>query len=184
MVSMGEKFAPGYQVNIDRVEEKEGKWVVEASFTKPAEEDYSGTATYPFEVIGIKDDGKPVEVLETEDQEFKKLETVEIPEAMSLAASKNFIVFYPREGELITNPITVKGKARVFEATFRITLEDGHNELATKPVMTDEGAPGWGYFEVTTSYDKPSNPQGHIIFSYENMENGNLIKELLLPVKF
>ncbi|PKM80056.1 MAG: hypothetical protein CVU89_15480 [Firmicutes bacterium HGW-Firmicutes-14] len=186
LVSMGEKFSPGYDVKVDEVAKKDGNWVVEVSFTKPAEEDYSGASVFPYETVSIIDDDSPVEVYETgkDNNQAVKLEVIEIPEGMKLGASKSFIVFLPREGEKIANPVTVRGKARVFEATFRITVEDGHNQLAREFMTASEGAPGWGEFEVDLSYEQPTNPAGHIIFSYENMENGELIEELALPVKF
>lgn len=49
---MGEKFSPGYEVKIDRVTRKEDKWVVEATLTKPAEENYAGASVYPYQFDG------------------------------------------------------------------------------------------------------------------------------------
>lgn len=186
LVSQGEKFAEGYDVDLGRVTQKDEKWVVEVTYKQPAEEDYAGQPVYPYEVISIRDDGKPVEVVRTggPDTAPPSIRIEEIPEGRQLGVSKNFIVFTPLEGDKVANPVTIRGKGRVFEATFRITIEDGHNRLASKPMMTDAGAPAWGNFEISLPFARPTNPAGSVIFSYENMENGKLIEELILPVKF
>lgn len=162
---------------------------MEVSFKKPKVEDFSGTSTFPYEVVSIIDDGRPVGVLAATGQNGSippkaPVTVITIPEGKQLAVSKSFVVFTPLEGEKIASPVLIKGKARVFEATFRIVIEDGHNRLADKAVMSDEGAPGWGNFEVKLPYEKATNPNGAIIFAYENMENGKMIEELTVPVKF
>ncbi len=185
LVTMGEKFSPGYKVTIDKVTKREDKWIVEASFKQPKEEDYSGKSVSPSEVISIKDDGRPVEVLQvTGKNALVPLKVIEIPEGRRLAVSKSFIAFTPPEGEKITSPVRITGKARVFEAAFRIDLTAGSNTLARKHVMADQGAPGWGYFEVSLPFTRPAGQEGTIVLSYANMATGELIKELLLPVKF
>jgi len=184
LISMGEKFSPGYDVKINKVKKEPGIWEVEVVLTQPREEDYSGKSVYPFEVVSIIDDGKPVEVFKKDDNTAVKVSVVEIPAGKKLGVSKNFIVFTPYEGETIANPVLVKGKGRIFEGSFRLTLEDGHNQLAKKFMMTDNGAPAWGNFVVDLAYEKPTNPSGHLILSWDSPENGQLIEELLLPVKF
>lgn len=189
LVGMGEMFSAGYEVKIERVSKKEDKWVVEMAFYLPKSEDYSGASTYPYQVVSIVDDGKPVEVLAATAQNGilpakKAVKVITIPEGKQLAASKNFVVFTPLEGAIITSPVTIEGKARVFEATFRIGIEDGHYQLANKVVMSDQGAPGWGYFKVELPFNRPTNPHGMIILSYENMKDGSMVEELMLPVKF
>ena len=185
LVSMGEKFSPGYGVTINKIDQKADKWVIQVSFKQPKEEDYSGKGVYPHEVASIISDGKPVEVVNvTGPGNETPVKVIEIPEGKKLGVSKNFVIFTPVDGQKITSPVVVKGKARVFEANFRITIEDGHYQLAEKILMADQGAPAWGNFEVSLPFDKPTNPQGFIILSYANMANGKMIEELLLPVKF
>lgn len=185
LVSQGEKFAEGYKVSVDKVEKKNDKWVVTANIVQPAEENYAGGSVFPHEVVSIIDDGKPVEVVKTaESNSDMAVDVIEIPEGKNFAVSKNFIVFSPLEGEQISSPVKIRGKARVFEATFRVSMEDGHNVLADKSIMSDAGAPAWGKFEISQPFDKPTSPAGSIIFSYANMENGKMIEELVLPVKF
>jgi len=185
MVSQGEKFSKGYEVKFPKITKNADKWVVEVSIKQPAEDNYAGKSVWPYEVVSIKDDGKPIEIVKIDGDSRTPVKVVEIPEGRKLGVSKNFIVFTPLEGDKIISPVTIKGKARVFEATFRITIEDGHNRLAQKlSLMTDAGAPAWGNFELSLPFDKPTNPSGSIIFAYENMANGDIIEELILPVKF
>ncbi len=185
LISQGEMFSEGYKVSVNKVEKQDDKWVVTADIIKPAEEDYAGSSVYPFELMSILDNGKPVEVVKSDESNSEmKLDVIEIPEGKQFAVSKNFIVFSPLEGDKITSPVKIQGKARVFEANFRIVIEDGHNVLAEKVMMSDAGAPAWGNFDVNLPFEKATNPSGSVIFSYENMENGKMIEELMVPVKF
>lgn len=185
LISQGVKYSKGYTVSIENVANKDNKWVVETTIKRPAEEDFSGAEVYPNEVLTIMDDGKPVEVVKTKSSNSEMaVKLIEIPEGSKLAVSKNFIVLTPLEGEKVSSPLTIKGKARVFEATFRISIEDGHNRLADKTITASQGAPGWGDFDLSLPFETPTSPNGTIILSYENMENGEIIEELLLPVKF
>ncbi|MFZ3171644.1 MAG: Gmad2 immunoglobulin-like domain-containing protein [Carboxydocellales bacterium] len=199
LASWGEMFSKGYAVKVDRVSKQAGKWVVEVSLYRPSIEDYSGASTYAYEVVSIVADGSPIEVLAGTAEKGatgnsiaengtitgkKPAQVIVIPEGKQLAVSKNFVVFTPPEGEKITSPVTIQGKARVFEATFRIGIEDGHNMLADQMVMADQGGPGWGNFQVKLPFTQPTNPSGMIILYYHSMKDGERIEEILLPVKF
>lgn len=187
LFTMGEKLTGGYQVKVKKFTRLKDKWVVVIEFKEPDPNDMTTqVVNSPYELLSIKDDGKPIEVLQYTGHTNPPvpMEVIEIPEGKKLAASKSFIVFSPLEGEKILKPVTIRGKARVFEANFRIHIEDGHNYLAEKIITADKGAPDWGGFEVELPFVEPTNPQAFIIFSYENMENGQMIEELILPVKF
>lgn len=43
---------------------------------------------------------------------------------------------------------TVKGEARVFEATMQYAVSDGHDYLLERMYTLDEGAPAWSAFEL------------------------------------
>lgn len=183
LVSMGEKLTGGYDVKVNEVTKEDNKWIIKTTLTEPKEPDFTTQQiTYPNEVISMVNDGSPIEV--RDQQTGKNLELIEIPVGKELATSKSFIVTSPLAGETIKSPVTIKGKARVFEANFRIHIEDGHKYLAEKIVTADEGAPEWGNFELNLPFEKPTSPNGSIILSVENMENGKLIEELNIPVKF
>lgn len=186
LISMGEQFTGGYQVNLDKVSKANGKWLVEVSFKVPgSDKTTTQNINYPYQVVTIRDDNNPIEVFRVTEKNVKiQMKTIEIPEGRQLAVSKSFIVFTPLAGDKIISPVKISGKARVFEANFRISVEDGHFRLAQKTVMADQGAPGWGNFDLSLPFDKFTNPNGSIIFSYENMKNGKMIEELPLSVKF
>lgn len=192
LITMGEKMTGGYEVKVTKVIQKADKWVIEAAFSDPREGEATSEAlNSPREVVSIFDDGKPIEVIPTEGQSItgtvvvgKPMEIVKIPEGKQLPVSKNFIVFAPLENEKISNPVRIKGKARAFEATFIVHMEDGHNVLYEKAVQTTMGAPEWGKFDVELKYQNPTNPVGAVIFSIENMNDGSKNEELAVPVKF
>lgn len=184
LISMGEKFVPGYSLSLEKVDKQSDKWVVRVSFKEEETTPEAAPETYiPWEVVAIQDDGKPIEVIDTSNlQREKPLGLIEIPKDKELPISKSFIVFQPLAGEQVANPVLIKGKARIFEANFRIIIRSGDTELASKILMADQGAPGWGNFEAAISYQKPVNSNIEIVFAYENMENGELIEELVVPV--
>ncbi|USG63934.1 sporulation protein [Brevibacillus ruminantium] len=61
---------------------------------------------------------------------------------------------------------TVKGKARVFEATFQYVVEDGHNELTKGTVQSSVAAPEWGDFQFTVKVkkDQPNSTLTLVLF--------------------
>jgi hypothetical protein len=62
---------------------------------------------------------------------------------------------------------TITGEARVFEAVFMYTVEDGHNELIKEtPVYANEGAPSWSAFELNISIPKEKLPENGTLTAY------------------
>lgn len=186
LIGMGEEFTGGYAVNVDKVEKKEDKWVVRVSFREPGQGEISTQQiNYPFEVVTIIDDGKPIEVFKVKDQAVDTpMQVIEIPQGKNLPASMNFLVITPLAEEKISSPLLIKGKARVFEANFHVSLRAGVKTLSEKTVMADQGAPGWGDFEAQLPFNRPDSIVGEIVFSYEHAETGGMIEELVIPVKF
>jgi len=100
-----------------------------------------------------------------------KLPEVEIPPEHPLIH-----LDYPKPGDLVTSPLTLRGEARgnwYFEASFPITLTnwDGliikqHYGMATEEWMTEEFVP----FEATLEFENPYKPGDP-----EFMRRGNLI---------
>lgn len=72
------------------------------------------------------------------------------PSPSSIQNGKNIIVFSPKPGEKVDSPITIKGKARVFENTFVFMLRDEKGgELYKNNAMADALDMGqYGNFEV------------------------------------
>lgn len=184
VVNLGVSLNSRTKVRIDKVTKLTNKWIVEVSLQEPSPGQGKEGIYYPHNIFSIINDGKPIEVIQNKNKQKKILPKVIIPVGKKLAVSENFLVITPLSNEKITSPVIIKGKARVFEANFRIHIEDGHYYLAEKILMADEGAPAYGNFSIKIPFKKPTNPQGFIILSYANMENGKMIEELVIPVKF
>jgi hypothetical protein len=100
-----------------------------------------------------------------------------------VAENDVFRVFSPQPETEIGSPIIVKGQARVFEAAFSWTLEDGHNILAQGHEMASAGAPEWGDFQFEINYDKASQPHMMLILFVHSAKDGSIINELVIPLK-
>jgi hypothetical protein len=100
-----------------------------------------------------------------------------------VAENNSFRVFSPEPETEIGSPIVVKGQARVFEAAFSWTLEDGHTILAEGHQMAKAGAPEWGDFEFEIKYDKASQPHMMLILFVHSAKDGSITNELIIPLK-
>lgn len=106
-------------------------------------------------------------------------------ESMKIVAeNKAFRIFSPAPDSTVGQSFVVKGQARVFEAAFSYTFEDGHNNLAEGHVMADIGAPEWGNFEFTVTFDNPTSPTGVLTIYEVSAKDGEPTNQLTLPVKF
>ncbi|WP_051250422.1 Gmad2 immunoglobulin-like domain-containing protein [Paenibacillus harenae] len=100
-----------------------------------------------------------------------------------VAVNEAFRVFSPEPGTESGPSFTVEGEARVFEAAFSWTLEDGHNILAEGHEMADMGAPEWGRFQFEVSYEKASQPNMMLILFVHSAKDGSTENELIIPLK-
>ena len=99
------------------------------------------------------------------------------------AGNDAFRVFAPQPGTEVGPSFTVEGKARVFEAVFHWTLEDGHIVLDQGVEMADGGAPAWGDFRFEASYDKATQQNLMLILYVHSAKDGSVEKELFVPLK-
>lgn len=93
-----------------------------------------------------------------------------------------FRIFEPAENTVVGNEFTVRGEARVFEAHVMYEFEDGHNILDEGFVMASQGAPDWGEFEFTISFDEVFFETGTVIIYEESAKDGSRINQLYIPV--
>ncbi len=107
-----------------------------------------------------------------------------VREGEEAARSENFTVFSPRPGEVVRSPVRIRGRARVFEGSFVVEIEDGHNLLAREVVQASAGGPEWGEFDLSVEFETPTSPGGTLIFVTYDAADGKRKEELLLPVKF
>ncbi|SEN57424.1 Gmad2 immunoglobulin-like domain-containing protein [Paenibacillus sp. OV219] len=102
-----------------------------------------------------------------------------------VASNDAFRVYGPAEGSEVGKSFTVKGQARVFEAAFRFSFEDGHNVLAEGQVIADIGAPEWGNFEFIVTLDEaPTSPVGTLTIYELSAKDGSAVHALHLSYNF
>ncbi len=98
-------------------------------------------------------------------------------------ANVNIIPTSPLPGVAVsTTTLHLEGYARVFEAQFQYSLEDGHNVLATGSVMADQGAPAWGQFNLDVEFSRPTSPGLTLSLYDASMKDGSIIDETLIPL--
>lgn len=87
----------------------------------------------------------------------EELEELSVTYVMEIPSENT--AFRNIEIEETEDAYVVTGEARVFEAVFQYTVEDGHNYVVDETVYyLDEGAPSWSKFEIIISKkDKPKN---------------------------
>lgn len=194
LVSWGEKPTGGYGVKIEEVAgTRTGSLVgVRLSAPKPGEL-VTQALTYPHAVAVAQRLNRPVKFaflggLNLQDQPAAAKpgprEQNGHEQEEPVASSENFRVTSPRPGSTIGSPLRVTGRARVFEGSFILELEDGHNVLAREIVQATEGAPGWGAFDVTLTFPPATNPAGALLFVTEDPRDGRRREELIIPVRF
>lgn len=106
-------------------------------------------------------------------------QTLPIP----VAENNAFRVYSPLPGTEAGPTFTVEGQARVFEAAFSWTLEDGHTILAQGHEMAEEGAPAWGHFRFDVSYKKASQPNMMLTLFIYSAKDGSVEHKLTIPLK-
>ncbi len=187
LISQGERFIPGYEVKVNSVKEKKDRWTVEVALKEPEQKGRDNTGDrlfYPFQVVSVRDDGKPVEVIEKAGILSKdKLPVVKIPQAKELPSSMSFVIFSPLGDEKIESPVTIRGKARVSGSKFTVYVRQGEKALGKKEVNVERGFPDWEDFEVKLPFTKPTGREGEILFFYSTSEDASIM-ELSIPVKF
>lgn len=173
LVAWGERPTAGYAVevrSVERVDTQRLRLTVRLSEPGPGDA-VAQIVTYPQAVVSVKPAG------------YYRLDPRF--EGASFLKNAAFEIAEPRPFAQVGKRVRVRGKARVFEATFRIRIEDGHDVLADRSVMASEGAPGWGDFDVEVVLDrKPSSPNGVIVIYEVSAKDGSPIHSLVIPVEF
>lgn len=173
LVSWGERTTGGYAVEVTDVALVGPRRLrLHVRLHEPGSGDAVTQAiTYPYALISVRPAGHyhldPV----FEGATFLKNEAFEIVEPLPFAE--------------VADRVRLRGKARVFEATFMVNMGDGHVVLAEQPVMASEGAPGWGDFDVEITLDgKPTSPNGWIVVYEPSAKDGTPLHRLIIPVRF
>lgn len=91
----------------------------------------------------------------------------------------------PEPGEKISSPVTVKGSARVFEATVSLRLITSKGEKLVESFTTaTEGAPGRGDFKAVLEYPRPDDERGYLEVFWKSPKDGSELDKVRVPVKF
>lgn len=152
LVAWGEKPTGGYRVAIEEVRQGPAGLEVKAVRRAPApEEAVTQALSYPYALAFVP-------AVKEQQVTFRVEEVSQVTPAV--AASASFRLFEPAPGSTVTvgRPLRIRGQARVFEATFIIELEDGHDILARQVVTASAGAPAWGDFLVELSLQGAYQP--------------------------
>ncbi len=117
---------------------------------------------------------------------FMARDRASAPEAsLSPTPEPNIVVTSPRAGDLVGNPITVTGRARVFENTFNYRLLGANNEVLFEYFGTAD-APDTGYFgDFAVKIPIPSGAPADLtvqVFEY-SAKDGSIVNLVSVPVR-
>jgi hypothetical protein len=98
----------------------------------------------------------------------------------------NIVVDTPTEGARIGLPLSVSGRARVFENTLNLRLKNANNKILLEDVLTadspDIGL--YGSFVKSLSYPEPLTERGTLEFFAYSPKDGSEIEKVIINVRF
>ena len=106
--------------------------------------------------------------------------------AESVSQSGNVIVAQPLPNDEVSSPVTVRGRARVFEAALssRVVSDTG-TELGISHFMTSAGAPEFGDFRAEVNFTKPAGVSRGFVEVFSNSPRDGSVQDLVrIPVRF
>ena len=130
---------------------------------------------------------------------FIALDQIRVPEPKSTATPSQAVetptpevggeihVFSPEPNSEIGLPVTIKGEARTFEATFlyRIKNSDGQILIEGHSMTTGtEDYPAFRPFEVVVNYPDPKTASGSIEVFGSSTKDGSEVNKVVVPVVF
>ncbi|MGI6129715.1 MAG: Gmad2 immunoglobulin-like domain-containing protein [bacterium] len=179
IVTRGSRPTGGYGVDIKQVVETETEVIVKVEYRDPAPDaEVTQAITYPYVVGMIEKTTKPIRFEGADGIYISELYGLEHMESIT-AESKAIKLFTPVKGE---DGLTVRGIARVFEATVSWRLTDSQGQEKDKGCVTAaSGGPNWGYFsfEVPAQYQKA----GINLYVYEeSAKDGQPVNVVQIPV--
>jgi len=96
------------------------------------------------------------------------------------------IVTQPQPNDVVSSPVTVRGRARVFEAALsgRVVTDTGR-ELGIAHFMTSAGAPEFGDYDARISFTRPAGVSSGFVevFTY-SAKDGSVQDLVRIPVRF
>ena len=131
---------------------------------------------YPYAILTFNESVNAI-ARTTVDGQTKEWPTIPMQEG------QRAVLIHPRAGSLLTQRVTLRGKAAVPDGRLEVEIEDGHQILAHHEITVATGTAQWGDFEVTLDLDMPTNLSGSIIF-FTKTQDGVRQEELVVPVLF
>ncbi|MFO8060868.1 MAG: S-layer homology domain-containing protein [Bacillota bacterium] len=180
LVAWGEQPTGGYVLEVDSAESLQDCVRVNVKLTAPDPDDAVTEAlTYPHQLLRLEAGQETVMVnFVGASWHGDALGPVsEHDPAIVLEAAV-------REDGVAPNPLVIRGRARVYEATFWLVLEDGHRHLSDDVLTASEAGPAWAEFEVAVTYADPTNPSGMVIGGYDDPSDGAYVEVAYEPVAF
>ena len=143
-----------------------------------------GSSTSSPATSGAETPGSDTPAIIPSDTTVPRSTSPTLPDSSVSNGFSNIRVSAPLQDNKISSPVTVKGQARVFEAQFKIVIQDGQNIIASQQVLASSGAPEWGNFEVKIPFEQPKTGNGQIIFYTMSPKDGSPIVQEVWPVRF
>lgn len=101
------------------------------------------------------------------------------------APQANIIILSPKTGDMVSNPIRVIGKARVFEATFAYRLKDANGKIlyAGNGMTTGPSVPDYGNFDFKVAVPSGATPNLKVEVFEFSAKDGSVINLASVPVR-
>jgi immunoglobulin-like protein involved in spore germination len=145
--------------------------------------DYEGSLKY----VVSGDRSATLEVFEASAKDGSPINAVRVPVMLTGSSFSpdqgGILVSSPAGGATVSSPITVGGRANVFEANVSLRLldQDG-NELATTFATASCGTGCWGDFSATLTYSVDHQQHGTIEVFQASAEDGSALDMVRIPV--
>lgn len=96
---------------------------------------------------------------------------------LPLTTSQNIVVWTPLPGTKVVNGQRIEGQARAFEANVLYQIRDANGTIVSneRSAMADKGAPAYGNFTSTLSFDRtPTANTGELWVYTRNAKDGSI----------
>lgn len=90
----------------------------------------------------------------------------------------------PKENDIVSNPMKVKGKVAAFEGAFVVKVIDSNEKLLKEEHLQTAGAPAWGSFERDIKYDTINTSKGRIEVGEYSAKDGEYLKYAAVNIRF
>jgi hypothetical protein len=131
------------------------------------------------DAVSFELDGEPVTALGGEGLLLEEPQTRADWEDLTPA----ILVESPLPFAEVTSPLRIQGTANTFEAQFRVNVVDGEGLIVyDEPAMATSGTGTRGTFDITATFEVPSEGIGAVIVWEESAEDGSQINLVEVPI--